>query len=293
MAKSSSAKAKKAKSTKHRPLSDLLRAGPDFELSAADPAATPGFRGGKKEGRKALAAGTDRLAELQERLTAAARGDSTRSALLIVQGMDTSGKGGILKHVVGACDPEGVRVTAFKQPTKEELQHDFLWRIRRALPAAGKLGVFDRSHYEDVLVVRVHDLVPRATWSRRYATINRFEQRLVDEGTAVVKVMMNISFAEQKRRLRARLDNPQKWWKYVPGDVDERLRWPDYMTAYQAAVTRCSTDAAPWFVVPADHKWYARWAVQQLLLEALEGIDPQYPPPAFDLAEEKARLAAS
>jgi PPK2 family polyphosphate:nucleotide phosphotransferase len=233
------------------------------------------------------------LAELQERLTAAARGDSKRSALLIVQGMDTSGKGGILKHVVGACDPEGVRVTAFKQPTKEELQHDFLWRIRRALPADGKLGVFDRSHYEDVLVVRVHDLVPRATWSRRYATINRFEQRLVDEGTAVVKVMMNISFAEQKRRLRARLDNPQKWWKYVPGDVDERLRWPDYMTAYQAAVTRCSTDAAPWFVVPADHKWYARWAVQQLLLEALEGIDPQYPPPAFDLAEEKARLAAS
>src|SRR6185437_11695862 len=195
-------------------------------------------------------------------------------------------KGGIVRHVVGACDPEGVRVTAFKAPTPEERSHDFLWRIRAALPPAGKIGVFDRSHYEDVLIVRVHNLVPRATWSRRYATINRFEQRLVESGTAVVKVMLHISADEQKRRLRDRLERPDKWWTYNPGDIDERERWPDYQEAYQVAIAKTSTEAAPWHVVPADHKWYARWAVQQLLLDALDGIDPQWPPAGFDVKEE-------
>jgi PPK2 family polyphosphate:nucleotide phosphotransferase len=287
------AKKKSKRRVEPQQLGEILRAGPDFVLSDADTGATPGFTGGKKAGRAALAAGTGRLSDLQERLTAAATGGGTRSALLVIQGMDTAGKGGIVKHVVGACDPEGVRVTAFKAPTAEEQAHDFLWRVRPKIPAPGQIGVFDRSHYEDVLIVRVHGLVPRATWSRRYATINRFEQRLVDDGVAVVKVMLNLSSAEQKRRLRRRLDRPDKWWKYRPEDLVERALWEGYQQAYQDVITRCSTPAAPWHVVPADHKWYARWAVQQLLIDALEAIDPQWPPPAFDVAEEKARLARS
>jgi PPK2 family polyphosphate:nucleotide phosphotransferase len=286
---------KKSKKRRVEPqqLGEILRAGPDFVLAEADTAATPGFRGGKKAGRAALSAGAGQLSELQERLTAAARGGGTRSALLVIQGMDTAGKGGIVKHVVGACDPEGVHVASFGPPTAEERAHDFLWRVRRELPRPGQIGVFDRSHYEDVLIVRVHGLVPRATWSRRYATINRFEQRLVDDGTAVVKVMLNISSTEQKRRLRRRLVRPDKWWKYNPADLVERALWDYYQQAYQDVITRCSTTAAPWYVVPADHKWYARWAVQQLLIDALGEIDTQWPPPAFDVAEEKARLARS
>jgi PPK2 family polyphosphate:nucleotide phosphotransferase len=272
-------------------LSELLAAGPGFELASADPGGTPGFRAGKSAGQRALAEGADRLSDLQERLTASAKGGSKRSVLLVVQGMDTAGKGGVVRHVVGSCDPEGVRVTAFKAPTPEELEHDFLWRIRNALPAAGKIGVFDRSHYEDVLVVRVHGLVPRAAWSRRYGTINRFEAKLVESGTPLVKVMLNVSADEQKKRLGQRLARSDKWWKYNPGDITERLLWPTYQEAYQAAITKCSTETAPWFVVPADHKWYARWAVQQLLIEALERIDPQWPPATFDIKVEKARLA--
>jgi PPK2 family polyphosphate:nucleotide phosphotransferase len=286
-----------AKGASKRPvqaaLSAALRVGPGFELAQADPAGTPAFKGGKARGETELAKGARRLSDLQERLTAAAKGGSARSVLLVVQGMDTGGKGGIVRHVVGACDPEGVRVTAFKAPTPQERSHDFLWRIRNALPPAGKIGVFDRSHYEDVLVVRVHELAPRRVWARRYATINRFEATLVESGTAVVKVMLHISADEQKRRLAARLDRPDKWWKYNPGDIDERKLWPVYQEAYQVAVTRCSTDAAPWFVVPADHKWYARWAVQQLLVEALERVDPQWPPATFDVKAEKKRLAQS
>jgi PPK2 family polyphosphate:nucleotide phosphotransferase len=272
-------------------LSELLAAGPGFELSGADPDGTPGFRAGKSAGQRALAEGANRLSDLQERLTASAKGGSKRSVLLVVQGMDTAGKGGVVRHVVGSCDPEGVRVTAFKAPTPQELEHDFLWRIRNALPPAGKIGVFDRSHYEDVLVVRVHGLVPRAAWSRRYGTINRFEAKLVESGTPMVKVMLNVSADEQKRRLGQRLARSDKWWKYNPGDITERLLWPDYQEAYQAAITKCSTETAPWFVVPADRKWYARWAVQQLLIEALERIDPQWPPATFDVKAEQARLA--
>jgi PPK2 family polyphosphate:nucleotide phosphotransferase len=272
-------------------LAELLRAGPEFDLASADTAATPGFTRGKKAGRQALQDGTGPLSDRQERLTAAAKGGDTRSVLLVIQGMDTAGKGGIVRHVVGACDPEGLRVTSFKAPTPEERAHDFLWRIRQAAPMPGRIGVFDRSHYEDVLIVRVHNLVPRSVWSRRYAAINRFEQRLTDSGTTIVKVMLHISAREQKARLMARLDRPDKWWKYNPGDVDERGFWPDYQEAYQAAIAKCSTDVAPWHVVPADHKWYARWAVQQLLLDALSAIDPQWPPASFDVEAEKKRLA--
>lgn len=198
-----------------------------------------------------------------------------------------------MRHVVGAMDPEGVRATAFKAPSKEEREHDFLWRIRNALPGPGRIGVFDRSHYEDVLVVRVHDLVEPSQWRERYALINAFERELVADGTTVVKVMLHISKAEQKERLGARLVDPEKYYKYNPGDLVERGFWDDYMEAYQVALTRCSTKDAPWFVVPADHKWYARYAVQTLLLEALERMDPPWPPAGYDLDEQRALLAES
>ena len=234
-----------------------------------------------------------RLGDLQERLFAESKGGGTRSVLLVIQGMDTSGKGGIMRHVVGAVDPQGVKITAFKAPSDEEKEHPFLWRIRRALPSAGMIGVFDRSHYEDVLIVRVHDLVPRATWSRRYAQINAFEESVVESGTTIVKVMMHLSSEEQKARLTERLARPDKYWKYNPGDVDERAYWADYMSAYQGALEKCSTAIAPWHVVPADHKWYSRLAVTNLLLEHLEAMDPQWPAADFDVEGERARLAAT
>ena len=274
-------------------LTGLLRVGEGFELSAVDPRSTPGFDGDKAAGEQALAAGADELSALQERLFAASRGSSrsTRSVLLVVQGMDTSGKGGIVRHVVGAVDPQGVEHTAFKAPTPAELAHDFLWRIRPHVPQPGMLGVFDRSHYEDVLIVRVHELVPEAIWEQRYDLINGFEGGLAQAGTAIVKVMLHISPTEQLARLSERLDRPDKYWKYNPSDVTEHQSWDGYQEAYQAALTRCSTGSAPWFVVPADRKWYARWAVQQLLLDALTEIDPQWPAPDFDLDTERKRLA--
>jgi PPK2 family polyphosphate:nucleotide phosphotransferase len=275
-----------------QPLAHLLRVGTGFRLADVDPRSTPGFHGDKIAGAAALAAGTDRLSELQERLFAGAK-THAKSVLLVVQGMDTAGKGGIMRHVVGAVDPQGVSITSFRAPTPEERRHDFLWRIRNALPKPGMIGVFDRSHYEDVLVVRVRNLVPKAVWQRRYAAINRFERSVAAQGCVLVKVMLHISRDEQKARLTQRLERPDKYWKYNPGDVDERLRWDDYQEAYQVALTRCSTEAAPWHVVPADRKWYARWAIQQLLLDALDGIDPKWPPADFDVEGEKARLAAT
>jgi PPK2 family polyphosphate:nucleotide phosphotransferase len=274
-------------------LADLLRVDEGFDLSAVDPDSTPGFAGDKAAGEKALAAGVEELSQFQEKLFAAARGGSgRRSVLLVIQGMDTSGKGGIVRHVVGAVDPQGVEHTAFKAPTPNELEHDFLWRIRARTPQPGMLGVFDRSHYEDVLIVRVHDLVPAATWEQRYQLINGFEGALAQAGTTVVKVMLHISPDEQLTRLSERLHRPDKYWKYNPGDITEHESWAGYQEAYQAALTRCSTASAPWFVVPANRKWYARWAVQQLLVDALAGIDPQWPAANFDVEAERARLAA-
>ena len=274
------------------PFSDALRVGDDFVLADVDPRATPEFDGGKAEGKAALQEVDDELDALQEMLFAGSTAGDRRRVLLVVQGMDTAGKGGIMRHVVGAVDPQGVQIRAFKKPTEEEKQHPFLWRIRKALPEAGMIGVFDRSHYEDVLVVRVHDLVPPAQWARRYATINEFEQGLVDDGVTLIKVMLHISPEEQKERLTERLERPDKYWKYNPGDVDERAHWEAYQEAYQAVMDRCSTEAAPWFVVPADRKWYARLAVQQLLLEHLRRLDLRWPEADFDVEAEKGRLAA-
>jgi PPK2 family polyphosphate:nucleotide phosphotransferase len=284
MAKSSKAAAR---------VSDLLRvpSGP-VDLSALDTRATPGFDGGKAAGRASLAALSPRLSDLQERLHAEGVSGGSRRLLLILQGMDTSGKGGVIRHVVGQVDPQGCAITSFKAPTREELTHDFLWRIRRRLPGPGKLGVFDRSHYEDVLIVRVHNLVPRATWMRRYAAINRFEARLADDDVRVVKVFLHISKEEQRQRLLARLDDPTKLWKFNPHDVDERASWADYQEAYAAALERCNNDTAPWYRVPADRKWYRDWAVANLLAEHLEEMKLTWPRPDFDVEEQRARLLA-
>lgn len=271
-----------------------LQVGDGFRLADVDPRSTPGYRGGKADGRRDLAAGLEELNTLQERLFAESRvGVAEDSVLLILQAMDSAGKGGIVRHVVGGVDPQGVALTAFKAPTPEELQHDFLWRISTRLPEPGFIGVFDRSHYEDVLIGRVRSLAPAAEIERRYDAINGFEAQVAASGTRIVKVMLHISPEEQKSRLMERLERPDKHWKYNPGDVDERLLWDDYMAAYQTVFDRTSTDVAPWHVIPADHKWFARLAVQELLLDALQRIDPQWPAADFDVEAEKERLAAS
>ncbi|MFT4048514.1 MAG: hypothetical protein QM648_01600 [Solirubrobacterales bacterium] len=270
-----------------------VRIGSGFDLSKLDPASTPGFKGDKKRAAKIMAAGAEELSDLQERLFANGRDGSGPSILLIVQAMDTAGKGGIMRHVVGEVDPQGVMLKAFKAPTREELAHPFLWRIRNALPRPGYIGVFDRSQYEDVLVVRVHDLVPRAVWSRRYAQINNFEQKVAASDTHIVKVMLHISRDEQRARLAERLAREDKYWKYNPGDVDERMKWDAYMEAYQAVLDKTNTEHAPWHVIPADKKWFARLAVNQLLLDELRSLKLKWPAPDFVIKTEQERLAAS
>lgn len=273
---------------------ELLSVGDGFSLAHVDPDSTPGFRGDKDDGEKALVQGLELLDDLQERLYAASRaGTATDSVLLVLQGMDTAGKGGIVRHVVGGIDPQGVEIAGFQKPTPEELAHDFLWRVEKRLPQHGFIGVFDRSHYEDVLVGKVRGLASDAEIERRYGAITDFERRVTDTGTRIVKVMLHISRDVQFERLAERLDNPEKYWKYQPGDVDERLLWDDYMAAYEEALLRTSTASAPWYVVPANAKWYARLAVQEILLAALEGMDLQWPPAHFDIEHERRRLAAS
>ena len=269
-----------------------------FTLASVDTASTPGIDAQKKSDRKKraekeLAANVGELGMLQEKLFAESTAGGARSVLLVLQAMDTAGKGGIIRHVVGGVDPQGVHLHAFKSPTDEEKSHDFLWRVRRELPRPGQIGVFDRSHYEDVLIHRVRGFSAPEVIEERYGIIADFERELVAAGTTIIKVMLHISADEQKARLRERLDRPDKNWKYNPGDVDERQHWDAYQEAYQIALTKTSTPDAPWYVVPADHKWYARWAVQGLLLDALRTLDPQWPAADYDVDAEKERLAAT
>jgi PPK2 family polyphosphate:nucleotide phosphotransferase len=268
---------------------DLLRVEPGSrpELGSVDPSSTPGFKGGRSKARAALEEVAAPLAELQERLYA----ERTRSVVLLLQGMDASGKGGAIKQVAGALNPAWCQVTSFKKPTEEELAHHYLWRVERALPAPGLIGIFDRSHYEDVLVVRVHELVGADEIEGRYDEINAWEDKLTSAGTTFVKCMLHISRDEQRERMLARLDEPDKHWKFKESDLDERDRWADYESAYVDALQRCSTAAAPWYVVPADRKWYRSWAVSQLLLETLRELDPQFPRPDLDIARLRSRLA--
>jgi PPK2 family polyphosphate:nucleotide phosphotransferase len=277
----------------HQHPSETLRAGKGFSLSDVDPDSTPGFTGSKEDGQALLAELDDGLAELQEKLFAESRFGGRKRLLLILQAMDTAGKGGIVNHVMAAMNPQGVQFKAFKAPTDEEKSYDFLWRIEKEVPAAGMVGVFDRSHYEDVLIHRVHRWVSPEEIKRRYVAINEFEARLSGSGTKVVKVMLHISGEEQKERLLARLDNPAKHWKYSRGDLDERAFWEDYMSAYQAAIDETNTPDAPWHVVPANKKWFARIAVQQLLLGALKGLDLEWPKAEFDVALERELVARS
>ncbi|MGH1562815.1 PPK2 family polyphosphate kinase [Mumia sp. DW29H23] len=276
-------------------LTETLRlASGHVDLTAYDSRETPGFDGTKKDQPRAMAALADALSDHQERLYAAgATGTGDQRLLLVLQGMDTSGKGGTVRHAVGLLDPQGVRVTSFKAPTEEELAHDFLWRVERALPEKGQVGIFDRSHYEDVLIGRVRALAEPEEIERRYEAINAFEEKLVESGCTVVKCFLHISPDDQLERLRARLDDPTKHWKYNPADVDERLLWPRYQEAYEIALERCSTDAAPWFVVPSGRKWYRNWAVAQILAEHLAALGLEWPEADFDVAAERERLDAT
>jgi len=263
------------------------------QLADIDPGDASTAPGSREETEAATGELLAELSELQERLYAEGVGGGHRSLLLLLQGMDTSGKDGTVRRVVGGLNPAGVRITSFKKPTSEELAHDFLWRIDNAMAQPGEVVVFNRSQYEDVLVVRVHDLVPESEWSTRYDRINEFERRAVDAGTHLVKVMLHISKQEQKQRLAERLEDPTKHWKYNAGDLTERAFWDDYQAAYQDALTKCSTDSAPWYVVPGDRKWYRDWVVANLLVHALREMSPRYPPADFDVAEQKRLLAAA
>ncbi|THJ65517.1 polyphosphate kinase 2 family protein [Arthrobacter echini] len=280
------------KSEKTADMRQLLMAGLGFSLADIDQRSTPGFDGGKKKGKAALAAGADRLSSLQEKLFAESRAGGEKAVLLVLQGMDTSGKGGIVRHVVGSVEPQGVSHHAFKAPTAQEQKHNFLWRIRRELPGPGMIGVFDRSHYEDVLIHRVRGLSPADEVEKRYDQIVTFEEEVAASGTRVLKVMLHVSKDEQKERLLERLNRKDKYWKYNPGDVDERAYWDQYQEAYQIAIERTSTLDAPWFVVPADRKWYARLAVQRLLTATLKDMDLSWPEADFDVEAEKKRLHA-
>jgi PPK2 family polyphosphate:nucleotide phosphotransferase len=265
-------------------------AGP-VDLTAIETDAAPGFDGDKADGTAALADMGGELADLQERLWAERTVGSERRVLLVLQGMDTSGKGGVLRHTIGLVDPQGVRITSFKAPTEQEQRHDFLWRIEKGLPEAGYIGVFDRSHYEDVLIARVRGFADADEIERRYGAINDFEAGLVADGFSIIKCMLHISADEQKARLAERLANPEKHWKYNPGDLDERARWSAYREAYEIALERTSTDVAPWHVVPSDKKWFRNLAVGQLLLDTLRGLDLQWPTADFDVTAETERLA--
>ncbi|MEU8182356.1 PPK2 family polyphosphate kinase [Micromonospora sp. NPDC049044] len=281
---------------------ELLRVTAPVDLGAVDPRSTPGVpdTAGRGEQRKAWAREQvelvgGELARQQEMLYAMAKAGLDRPArrvLLVLQAMDCGGKDGTIKRVAGAMNPLGLHIRSFGPPTRQELRHDFLWRIRRELPPPGYVGMFNRSHYEDVLIARVAALVPEATWRARYDEINSFERELTEGRLTVLKVMLHISYAEQGKRLLERLTDPRKHWKYNPSDVDSRSHWDDYQAAYAEALSRCGTDAAPWFVVPADRKWYRDWAVAHLLRETFGTLDLGYPAADFDVDSERERLVA-
>ncbi|GAB2606866.1 PPK2 family polyphosphate kinase [Pseudactinotalea suaedae] len=272
---------------------ELLRVGQDFDLASFDRAGTPGWEGDKHSAAAFMAERGEQLSDLQERLFADGKSGGTRSVLLLLQGIDTSGKGGIVRHVIGMVDPQGVALASFGVPTAEEREHDHLWRIRRQLPPAGKIGVFDRSHYEQVLVVKVDQLEPPELNETRYEELVAFDREIIGNGTTLIKVAMMVSHAEQGARLQERLERPDKWWKYNPGDVDVRQRWDAYQDAYAEMFARTSVDEAPWHVIPADRKWYARLAVTELLHRALTELELGWPPADFDPKVELERLAAT
>ena len=254
--------------------------------------ATPIGPDSKTESESSLGKIRSTLADLQEILYARGAEGDRRRILLVLQGMDTSGKGGVTSDVVGAFNPSGVHFASFKKPTPEELEHDFLWRIRKQVPEAGFIGIFDRSHYEDVLVVKVRKFAEESVIEQRYSLINDFEAELAADGVTVVKCFLHIDFDEQRERLLARLDDPTKHWKFREGDIDDRQLWPDFQDAYGAALARCSTAGSPWYVIPSNKKWYRNWAIASILLETLEDMDLSYPSVDLDVPRLKKRLEA-
>lgn len=258
-----------------------VEAGSAFSLADCDPRDTAGFDGGKKEGRAAFAGLNQRLESLQELLYA----EGKRRLLVVLQATDTGGKDGTIRNVFDGVNPQGVKVVSFKRPTERELAHDYLWRVHPHVPADGEIVIFNRSHYEDVLVVRVHDLVPEDRWRRRYDHIRSFETLMADEGTSILKFFLHISEEEQAERLQARLDDPTKHWKFSLGDLDERKRWDAYQEAFEEMLERTSTAAAPWYVVPADRKWWRNIVVSKAIVDTLEGFDMTYPPNEDDLSD--------
>ena len=272
-------------------MADALRVaeGP-VNLLGYDTAAKPLAPGSKSKTLKDLAKTGEVLAEQQQMLFAMGSSGDPRRVLLVLQGTDNSGKDGVVSHVVGQVGPAGVSITSFRRPTAEEAAHHFLWRIRRALPVAGMIGVFNRSHYEDVVVTRVHESIDADTWAERIADINAFERQLVESGTVLIKCLLHISYGEQRKRLLERLDDPTKLWKFNPHDIDERAYWSDYQAAYAAAIAATSSETAPWHIVPSDSEWYRNWAVSQLLRDALLGMGLSYPKADFDVEAARARL---
>jgi PPK2 family polyphosphate:nucleotide phosphotransferase len=256
-----------------------LMAKPGSKVKLVDRHADDSYGYTKEQAEQELQKRQARLTELQELLYA----ERKHGLLIVLQAMDAGGKDGTIRHVMSGVNPQACHVTSFKAPTAEELGHDFLWRVHKVVPVKGNIGIFNRSHYEDVLVVRVHNLVPKSVWSRRYDLINRFEHTLaVDSGMKILKFFLHIGKDEQKKRLRQRLADPRKIWKANPGDVEERKYWDDYMEAYEDALRKCSTEVAPWYIIPANKKWFRNMVVSQIIVEALESLHMKYPKPTFD-----------
>lgn len=258
-----------------------LKHGEKVKLDKLDPSDTTGFDGKKEDAEKALDPLRTELGRLQELLYA----DQRHAVLIVLQGMDSAGKDGVIRHVFDGVNPQGVEVAAFKAPTPLELDHDFLWRIHPHTPAKGHMTIFNRSHYEDVLAVRVHKLVPKETWETRYKSINEFERFLVNEGTTILKFFLHIDAKEQKERLQARLDDPTKRWKLSAADIAERKLWPKYAEAYEEVLEETSTDWAPWYVVPSNHKWYRNWAISKVLISTLSDLKLSYPKGTTDVTK--------
>jgi PPK2 family polyphosphate:nucleotide phosphotransferase len=259
----------------------LVEPGKKINLSEWNPNETSEFKGGKEAARLEVARLNDRLEDLQELLYA----EHKHKVLIVLQAMDTGGKDGAIGHVFEGVNPNGTRVANFKQPAGEELEHDYLWRVHKQVPAKGEIVIFNRSHYEEVLIVRVHQLVAEEVWKQRYDQINDFEEMLAENGTTILKFYLHIDKDEQKTRLQARLDDPNKQWKFRKGDLVERKLWADYMQAYEDVLNKTSTAVAPWFIVPANHKWYRDLVISSILVERLEGLKMKFPEPEEDLSE--------
>ncbi|MGW8143706.1 MAG: polyphosphate kinase 2 family protein [Anaerolineales bacterium] len=257
----------------------LVKPGTKINLDEWDPNEKTFFEFGKQAGKLHLVELNNELMQLQNVLYA----ENKHNFLIVLQGMDTSGKDGTIKHVFHGVNPQGVRIANFKVPSKIELEHDYLWRVHKQAPGKGEIAIFNRSHYEDVLVVRVHDLVPKDVWSKRYAQINAFEKMLAEEGTTILKFFLHIDLDEQKERLKARLADPHKQWKFRKGDLDERKLWPNYIQAYEDVLSKTSTKYAPWYLIPANRKWYRNLIISTILIETLKNLKMKYPPPEDDL----------